>query len=140
MRDLPVRIYYEDTDHGGVVYHSNYLKFMERARTEGLRDAGIEQSTLAEEQDLVFAVSRIDIHFRKPAFFDDYIVVKTELDEVKGAKLHFEQKIMRNDEVLVEAKVLVACMSRSGKPRRTPASVAEALGKGVGRGSGKGKA
>ncbi len=130
MTELSVRIYYEDTDHGGVVYHANYLKYMERARTEYLRRAGFEQSRLAAEEDVVFAVSRSDIHYIKPAMFDDLLLVKTEISEAKGARIYFKQQIYRGDEVLIEADILVACMSRSGKPKRIPAYVLEGLNKG----------
>lgn len=120
MKNLAIRIYYEDTDHGGVVYHANYLKFMERARTELLRDLGFEQSKLAAEADVVFALSRSDLRYLRPALFDDLIHVQTEIVEIKGARILFKQKIYRNEELLVEGDISIACMSKQGKAKRLP--------------------
>jgi len=117
---LDVRIYYEDTDHGGIVYHANYLKFMERGRTEYLRELGFEQSHLSKNEDTVFALSRTDIHYLRPAYFDDLICVHTEMVKVKGARIYFKQKVVRGDVSLVEGDILVACMSKLGKPKRVP--------------------
>ncbi len=120
MSQLEVRIYYEDTDHGGVVYHANYLKYMERGRTEALRDLGFEQVTLAEHNDVVFAVRHTDIHYLRPALFDDLITITTDLVEAKGARMVFKQRASRQSKILVEADVVVACISKAGKPKRIP--------------------
>lgn len=127
---LPVRVYYEDTDHGGVVYHANYLKFMERGRTEALRVLGFSQSKLAEKEDIVFAVSRSDIHYLRPACFDDALLVQTDLVSAKGARFIFKQQILRDGECLVQADIHIACMSRSGRAKRIPAAIIQCLEQG----------
>jgi len=123
MNQLDVRIYYEDTDHSGLVYHANYLKFMERGRTESLRKIGFNQVDLAKDDDVIFALSRTDIHYIRPAYFDDLITVDTKLLQAKGAKLVFKQRIYRQDTLLVEGDMVVVCVSRAGRPKRIPKSL-----------------
>jgi acyl-CoA thioester hydrolase len=117
----PIRIYYEDTDSGGVVYHSNYLKFMERARTEWLRDFEIDQKALKDNLNLMFVVHEIDIKFMRPAVFNDEIEVQTKLEKLGSVKIELEQKIFRSTEILTESRVVVASVnSFSMKPMRIP--------------------
>jgi acyl-CoA thioester hydrolase len=117
----PLRIYYEDTDSGGVVYHSNYLKFMERARTEWLRDFEIDQKALKDNLNLMFVVHEIDIKFMRPAIFNDEIEVQTKLEKLGSVKIELEQKIFRSTEILIESRVVVASVnSFSMKPMRIP--------------------
>ena len=117
----PIRIYYEDTDSGGVVYHSNYLKFMERARTEWLRDFEIDQKALKNNLNLMFVVHEIDIKFIRPAVFNDEIEVQTKLEKLGSVKIELEQKIFRSSEILIESRVVVASVnSISMKPMRIP--------------------
>jgi acyl-CoA thioester hydrolase len=117
----PIRIYYEDTDSGGVVYHSNYLKFMERARTEWLRDFEIDQKALKDNLNLMFVVHEIDIKFTRPAVFNDEIEVQTKLEKLGSVKIELEQKIFRSTEILTESRVVVASVnSISMKPMRIP--------------------
>ncbi len=117
----PIRIYYEDTDSGGVVYHSNYLKFMERARTEWLRDFEIDQKALKDNLNLMFVVHEIDIKFTRPAVFNDEIEVQTKLEKLGSVKIELEQKIFRSSEILIESRVVVASVnSISKKPMRIP--------------------
>jgi acyl-CoA thioester hydrolase len=111
--EWPIRIYYEDTDSGGVVYHSNYLKFMERARTEWLRGLGFEQDQLKDEHNCIFAVHSMQLNFRRPARFNDQIVVISTVTKVSGASFEFDQKIVRNDELLCDAIVKIACLDAS---------------------------
>lgn len=106
----PIRIYYEDTDSGGVVYHSNYLNFMERARTEWLRNLGFEQDQLNQEHNCIFAVHSMQLNFRRPARFNDEVIVISTVTKVSGASFEFEQKIVRNDELLCDATVKIACL------------------------------
>jgi len=124
MREFtwPVRDYYEDTDAGGVVYHSNYLNYMERARTEMLRQFGYEQTDLIEQQQLIFAVKHVDIDFRKPARFNDRINVVTRIIECNTASFRFEHIIRdTNDNILCSGKVLIAALdSDTFKPKRLP--------------------
>ncbi len=117
----PVRVYYEDTDAGGIVYHTSYLKYMERARTEYLRALGYSQKQLRTEQDIAFVVIRVDISFKRPAVFDDELTVTVALGKAAGASLTFHQTICRDDEQLCEADIAVACLSAgSYTPRRMP--------------------
>jgi len=108
--DWPVRVYYEDTDSGGVVYHSKYMNFMERARTEWLRSLGFEQDELITHHQCIFAVHSMQITFRLPAHFNDALVVKSHIERAAKASMDFLQKIYRNDELLCEARVKVACL------------------------------
>ena len=117
----PIRIYYEDTDSGGVVYHSNYLKYMERARTEWLRDFKVDQKALKDNLNLMFVVHEIDIKFTRPAVFNDEIEVQTKLEKLGSVKIELEQKIFRSSELLIESRVVVASVnSISMKPMRIP--------------------
>jgi len=123
----PVRVYYEDTDSGGLVYHANYLKFMERARTEWLRRLGFEQRRLHEELGVIFTVRSLDIDYRKPAHFDDALRVSARVTEQRGASLVFEQAIAREqalEDTLVRATVKVACVDAATlKPRAIPETI-----------------
>ena len=123
-----VRIYFEDTDSGGVVYHSNYLKFMERARTEWLRSVGIDQRHLKQQDHIMFVVHRIDIQYKLPARFNDDLIVKSELIEIGSSKIEFRQMIYRNDEMLIDASVDIACIdSEKFKPVRIPSTVKQTM-------------
>ena len=119
-----VRVYYEDTDAGGIVYHTNYLKYMERARTEYLRALGHNQIQLRAREGILFVVNRITINFNKPAVFDDELTVTAALGKATGASLMFHQTICRDDEVLCEADIAIACLSADRyKPKRMPTSL-----------------
>jgi acyl-CoA thioester hydrolase len=128
---LPVRVYYEDTDAGGIVYHANYLRFAERARTEMLRLVGIRQSELREREGLVFAAYKGDVHYLKPARLDDELSVETNLTELSGASLHVRQIIKRRtdtaDEDLVRFNAQIVCMTPEGRAARVPASLRRIL-------------
>ena len=110
---LLVRVYWEDTDAGGVVYHAQYLAFMERARSEWLRGLGVEQTTLRETEDLVFVVRGMELDFRAPARLDDQLQVSVILLECKGASFTLAQRIERDGALLVEAKVRIAAVRAS---------------------------
>jgi len=115
------RIYWEDTDAGGVVYYANYLKFMERCRTEWLRQLGVKQQRLREERRLQFAVVSVAVDFLLPAVLDDEITVTAELQRLGGATIEFKQTIWRADVQLIDADTRVACLdSDSLKPRAIP--------------------
>ena len=120
---LSIRVYYEDTDFSGVVYHASYLRFMERGRTELLRDLGVHQQAIhAGEKPFAFVVRAMNIEFLKPARMDDMLTVETFAREVKGASAVLAQRVLRGDEVLVTADVKVAATT-GGKPIRLPAGV-----------------
>ncbi len=126
----PVRVYYEDTDAGGVVYHSQYLNFMERARTEWLRAKGFEQDELAAREGLVFVVRRIEVDFRRAARFNDALYVTVELAERRRTNLTLEQAILReaDGELLIRGRVQVACVdSENFRPLRIPEQIAREM-------------
>lgn len=127
---MPVRVYYEDTDAGGIVYHSRYLNFAERARTEFVRMLGIDQGRWLAEDGLCFAVRRSEIDFLKPAKLDDLISVESRITAVGGASLEVEQRLINlaDGSDLVHMAVKIACMAaRTGKAARLPAAIREKL-------------
>jgi acyl-CoA thioester hydrolase len=118
---FPIRVYWEDTDGGGVVYHANYLRFLERARTEWVREQGIEQHRLREDEDLVMAVREMQIDFLKPARLDDLLQVGVALIERRRASFRVRQELFRGDECLLRADVRIACLQASSfLPRALP--------------------
>ena len=118
---LAVRVYYEDTDAGGVVYYANYLKYLERARTEFIRALGVEQRALAEQSGLAFAVRSLSAEYLKPARLDDELLVTTAVAELGRAQVTFAQAIRRDAETLLTAQVRVACLDLArGKPTAIP--------------------
>jgi acyl-CoA thioester hydrolase len=126
--DWPVRVYWEDTDAGGVVYYANYLKFLERARTEWLSALGLEQDRLAVDAGVLFVVRRVEADYLRPARFNDRLRVISRLAELGRASLVMEQEVLRGDERLLAARVQVACVEPAGfRPARIPAFVSERL-------------
>ena len=125
----PVRVYYEDTDLGGVVYYANYLKFMERARTEWLRALGFEQTALARDRGAVFVVSSLTIDYLRPAAFNDELTVTVELEKLGAAQIMLKQGIARGAEALATASVRIACINTATfRPVRIPAPVIAGIG------------
>ena len=110
QQTIPIRIYYEDTDAGGVVYHARYLHFFERARTEYLRSIGFTQQVLLREQQIAFVVKSLVIDYKFPAKLDDWLFVETEIVAIKGATILFKQYLKRDTDVLSMADVKVACV------------------------------
>ena len=124
----PVRVYYEDTDAGGVVFYANYLKFFERARTEMLRSMGFEQDQLITEQKLVFVVRSVQIDYLKPARFNEAIDVTAEVTLAKKVSLNFEQVITRDGDVLCKGNVRIACLdAETLKPKTIPENLLQQL-------------
>lgn len=121
---ITVRVYYEDTDFSGVVYHARYLHFFERGRTEALRDAGVSHTELlTREEPLAFAVRKMTTEWIAPARIDDLLDVTTRFVDVKGARMRLEQEMRRGDTLIARADVEAACMNLAGKPRRLPAEI-----------------
>jgi len=119
--DFPVRVYYEDTDAGGVVYFANYLRFMERARTEWLRRLGFDQSELREHQGILFVVRGVEATYQRPARLDDALTVQSSLATLSRVALRFEQSIERDGETLVSASSDVICVGATSlRPTRMP--------------------
>ena len=122
---IPVRVYYEDTDAGGVVYYANYLRFMERARTEWLREIGFEQDELSQEDGVVFAVRSANLEFVKAARFNDMLQVSVKVTNKGKASVTFDQTIARGDELICHGEVRLACVDAlEFKPKPIPAAVA----------------
>lgn len=124
----PVRVYWEDTDAGGVVYYANYLKFMERARSEWLRAHGFEQDVLRDEAGVVFVVRRVEIDYLSPARFNDQLAVSVDLHDVRRASLNVRQELMRGALRLAKAEVTLACVDAVRfKPVKIPPLLIENL-------------
>jgi acyl-CoA thioester hydrolase len=119
-----LRVFYEDTDAGGVVYYANYLKFAERARTELLRAFGVSQKALAEASGAIFAVRRVEADFLSPAHLDDELEVRTKVLEHGGARVAMGQVIGRDEKDLVRMRVEIACVNAKGRATRIPVPVA----------------
>ncbi len=126
-----VRVYYEDTDLAGIVYYANYLKFIERARSEWVRGLGVDQARLRAEAGLVFAVRRVEADYLRPAVFDDLLGVTTELVELGGARIVLDQAVWRGEERLFAARVVLVCLGADGRAARLPVGVRAALQGGV---------
>ena len=124
---FPITVYYEDTDAAGVVYYANYLKFAERARTEWLRSAGVNQSLLWQEHGLGFVVRRCEADYHLPARLDDRLTLESSLHEWHGTGMTMRQLVQRGDEVLVTLLVRIACVSSQMKPVRLPKEIVAAL-------------
>ncbi len=122
---FPVRVYYEDTDAAGVVYYANYLRFAERARTELLRDMGVDHRTLLADDGIMFAVRRCEAEYVKPARLDDLLEVRTRFGGATGASFWMEQEIRRDDEMLADLKLRLVCLRPDGRPARLPDAVRE---------------
>ena len=124
---LAVRVYYEDTDAGGIVYHAAYLRFAERARTEMLRELGFDHTSLRRQHGILFAVRRCTVEFLKPARLDDLLEVETVPARQGGARLVLRQTVLLADRPIVQLEVELALLSPELRPRRLPAALAERL-------------
>ena len=120
---MNIRVYYEDTDLGGIVYYANYLRFIERARSEWLRDLGIDQIKMRNERDAIFVVTKLKVDYLLPAYFDDMLTVDTKIQIVSPVRAYFYQNIFRQEDVIFKAKVCVTCTSTSGKVQRLPEKI-----------------
>ena len=118
-----LRVYYEDTDFGGIVYYANYLKFIERARSEWVRSLGLDQKTLKSERGVVFAVLHLEADYISPAKFDDILEVVTDVHLSSAARLVLNQEVLRGKDVLFRARVTLIAMRDTGKPTRLPAEI-----------------
>ena len=121
VHHYPVRVFFEDTDAGGVVYHANYLRFMERARSDMLRLLGIDQRSTLDSGEGVYAVTRLEIDYRRPAGLDDDLMIVSHVEHVRNASCTIGHSIARGTEVLTQASVTVAFLSSTGRPKRQPA-------------------
>jgi acyl-CoA thioester hydrolase len=125
---LPVRIYYEDTDFTGVVYHANYLRYFERGRSEFFRVAGISHSALLQlAEPMAFSIVRIELDYRRAARVDDALLVRTTYDTVKGPRLMVSQRITRGQELIAEAQVQAVCIDLKGRAKKPPQGMVDLL-------------
>ena len=120
---MNIRVYYEDTDLGGVVYYANYLRFIERARSEWIRELGIDQIKMRNEEKAIFVVTKIKADYLSPARFDDILTVDTKIKVVSPVRAYFYQNIFREEKVIFKAEVCVTCTSNSGKVLRLPEKI-----------------
>lgn len=118
---FPVRVYYEDTDLAGIVYYANYLKFIERGRSEWVREMGIDQVAMKRDAGVVFAVRRVEADYLQPAKFDDQLDVSTTISTVSAARIVLDQMVLRDDAVLFTAQVTLVALDAQGRPTRLPA-------------------
>ena len=125
---LPVRVYYEDTDFTGVVYHANYLRYFERGRSDFLRMRGISHTELrARDEPIAFVVRRMEIDFAKAARVDDALVVRTRYENLKGPRVHIRQQLERDGGIIASAQVEVVCIRLDGRPVKPPGDIVAAL-------------
>ena len=127
LHRFDLRVYYEDTDLAGVVYYANYLKFIERGRSEWVREWGVDQVALQRDLGLVFAVRRVEADFLRPAMFDDQLTVLTECLAISGARIDLRQQVVRGEAALFTALVTLVCMSSRGRAARLPAAIRAAI-------------
>ncbi len=126
MHKLPIRVYYEDTDMAGIVYYANYLRYIERARSEWVREIGVDQNAM-RDAGVVFVVRRVEADYLAPARFEDQLVVETSISKLTGVRMVFLQRVLKDDAVLFEALVTVTCLNEAGRVVRLPPEI-EALG------------
>ncbi|WP_411351311.1 tol-pal system-associated acyl-CoA thioesterase [Leisingera aquaemixtae] len=119
---FPVRVYYEDTDMGGIVYHANYLRFIERARSDWVRGIGVDQNAM-REAGLIYVVRRIEADYLAPAKFDEELLVTTSMHAVTPARMTLVQEVTRDGQPLFRAQVTIVCITTGGKPARLPAEI-----------------
>lgn len=122
MHRFPIRVYYEDTDMAGIVYYANYLRYIERARSDWVREIGIDQLAMKAEGN-VFAVRRVEADYVQPALFDDALEVQTRLIQLTPARMVMAQNVLRQEALIFAAKVTIACIGANGKPSRLPAKL-----------------
>lgn len=122
-----LRVYYEDTDLAGIVYYANYLKFIERARSEFLREIGVDQTVLKKEAGVVFAVRRVEADYLAPALFDDDLTVRTRVQTVTAARIVLNQDVMRGEDLLFSSIVTIAALTEKGRPTRIAADIRHLL-------------
>lgn len=125
---FPIRVYYEDTDLAGIVYYANYMKFIERGRSEWVRELGVDQAAMKRDDGVVFAVRRVEADYHSPAKYDDEIIVTTDVETLTGARLVVRQAVERDGDVLFSALVTLVAIGENGAPARLPAAFRRKLG------------
>ena len=123
IHQFPVRVYYEDTDLAGIVYYANYLKFIERGRSEWVRSVGVDQDRMKQEDGLIFVVRRVEADYLTPARYDDELTVETQVTHVGASYVELDQSVKRGDDTCFKAKVKIVLIQDSGRPARIPAEL-----------------
>ena len=131
---FPLRVYFEDTDVAGIVYYANYLRFMERARSDLLRAIGVDQRGALEAGEGVYAVADVSIRYKAPARLGDDLLVVTDIEDIRAASVLIHQRVMRGDELLTDAHVTAAFLTPGGRPRRQPREWVQMFGRLIGEG------
>lgn len=121
--EFPIRVYYEDTDMAGIVYYANYLRYIERGRSDWVRCVGIDQNEMKTRHGIVFAVRRVEADYCAPARFDDELIVETQTQSVSAARLVMQQDVRRGSDLLFSAIVTIVCIAENGQPVRLPANI-----------------
>ncbi|MEO0914877.1 MAG: tol-pal system-associated acyl-CoA thioesterase [Pseudomonadota bacterium] len=124
---MSLRVYYEDTDMAGIVYYANYLRFLERGRSDAVREVGCDQLDMRDRLGIVFVVRRVEIDYKAPARMDDVLTVETETSKLGGATMIMPQRVWRGETLIVAAEVRVAMMTLAGRPARLPAEIRQKL-------------
>lgn len=125
--NIDIRVYYEDTDAGGIVFYANYLRFAERGRTEYLRDLGYENKSLMDKQGVIFVVRRVEADYLTSAHLDDMLRLETSVIEIKNASFKMKQSLFRHKDLIFSADVILVCVDRAGKPVRLPDGLRTAM-------------
>ncbi len=125
--NIDIRVYYEDTDAGGIVFYANYLRFAERGRTEYLRNLGYENKSLMDKQGVIFVVRKIEADYLTPAYLDDLLRMETGVIEMKNASFKMKQSLFRHNELIFSVDVILVCVDRAGKPVRLPDELKAAM-------------
>jgi len=131
VHDFPVRIYYDDTDAGGVVYYANYLKFAERARTEYMRSLGFENSKIRQDFGIIIVVKSVEAEYLSPARLDDFLTIQTRLLSVKNTSFVMEQKAIKNETSIFKMTIVLVCVNEDGRPSKIPEAVKTAFLEGM---------
>ena len=127
MFSFPVKVYYEDTDSGGVVYYANYLKFTERARTNMIHDLGFTLNQLHDDHDCIFIVKKVNCEYLQSAKLEDFLEVQSSIIQVKNASFELEQNILRDGKIIFQSNIIMVCVNSQGQPKKIPEKISSLL-------------
>jgi acyl-CoA thioester hydrolase len=127
MFSFPVKVYYEDTDSGGVVYYANYLKFTERARTNMIHDLGFTLNQLHDDHDCIFIVKKVNCEYLQSAKLEDFLKVQSSIIQVKNASFELEQNILRDGKIIFQSNIIMVCVNSQGQPKKIPEKISSLL-------------
>jgi len=127
MFNFSVRVYYEDTDSGGVVYYANYLKFTERARTNMIQELGFTLNQLHDDHDCIFIVKKVNCEYLQSAKLEDFLEVQSSIIQVKNASFELEQNILRDGKIIFQSNIIMVCVNNQGQPKKIPEKISSLL-------------